>query len=106
MIYGGRQRKVRHYVRVVALYQLDGQIVPLQILWDNERRFDVGLVGHPRRERPESHGFALRHDVMIGQQRRVLWRDEQGWFVEVPEARAPGAEAVPGIDPRFADIPC
>ena len=104
MIYGSRKRMTRHYVRVVALHELDGHLVPLQILWDDFRRFDVSVIGHPRRERTLTHGFAIRHDVMIGGQRRILWHDNQGWFVEVPED---GNNATAhGTDPRCADVPC
>lgn len=85
MIYGSGMRMIRHYVEVVALHHKDNSITPLRIIWDDGRVFDVKLIGRIKREYCQTHGFALRHDVMLGRNRRVLWRDDSGWFVEVCE---------------------
>lgn len=109
MIYGGRDSMVRHYVEVVAMHHRDNQVTPIQIAWDDGRLFDVRVVGHITRERCQTHGYALRYNIMIGKNKRILWRDEQGWFVEVPEYAESHwhltGRPMP-LDPRFSDIPC
>ena len=52
-------------------------------------------------ERCKTHGFAIKYDILISRKRRVLWRDEQGWFFEIPEGKSSAS-----IDPRACDIPC
>ena len=80
----GAGRKVRHYVAVIALHGIDGEVRPLSIVWDDGKRFDVEVVARPRRQRTITSGYALRHDVLVQGKRRTLWRDDVGWFVEVP----------------------
>lgn len=100
LIYGGI-RWERHRVRVVAIHELDGGTVPLAIVWDDGRRFDVVGTGPPRRKRCENAGgHALAYPIAVGGRARTLWFDGAVWFVEVPEGgRLPS-------DPRKWDIPC
>lgn len=85
MLYGSRKRLVRHYVEVEARHLRDCSILPLTIIWDDGRRFELTVVDRPRRQRCATHGYAIRYDVLVRSQRRTLWRDEQGWFFELPE---------------------
>ena len=100
-IYGSRDRMVRHYVETDCHFFLDQSLLPTTVYWSDGRRWEVTVLGHPLRERCKTHGFAIKYDILIGRKRRVLWRDEQGWFFEIPEGKSSVS-----IDPRACDIPC
>lgn len=99
MIYG-KNRFVKHYISVLVLQQTGGMSVPITILWDDGRSFDMQVLrrgGH--RPCEKTPGFAVLYVVSIKGKTRKLWHDEQGWFVE-----AFGGMQL-GIDPRKAVIP-
>ncbi|MDO4501678.1 MAG: hypothetical protein Q4D06_00700 [Coriobacteriia bacterium] len=102
VVYGAARRYVRHYVEVLALCRTDGHIMPVTIIWDDGRRFDVDVVEDARRARCDhTHGFAIRYAVLIKGRRRYLFHDEQGWFVELLDT--PLKECA--WDPRMDDLP-
>lgn len=99
VVYGATRRYVRHYVEVVALCRTDGHIIPITIIWDDGRRFDVDVVEDARRARCDrTHGFAVRYAVLIKGHRRCLYHDEQGWFVELLDTALPGKSWDPRAD--------
>lgn len=100
-IYGSQNRMVRQYVEVDAHHFVDCTILPTMVYWSDGRRWEATVLGHPLRERRKTHGFAIKYDILVGRARRALWRDEHGWFFEIPEGKAAGA-----LDPRACDIPC
>lgn len=102
VVYGAARRYVRHYVEVIALCRTDGHVMPITIIWDDGRRFDVDVVEDARRARCDhTHGFAIRYAVLIKGRRRYLYHDDQGWFVEVLDAALPGST----WDPRTGALP-
>lgn len=87
VVYGGKEY-VKHRVSVVALHRLDGSVVPLTIVWDDKRRFDVELVGEAGRCRCEhTPGHAIKYPVLVRGRRRDLYYGPEGWFVECSEDR-------------------
>lgn len=99
----GAQKYVKRYVEVIALHRIDGFIVPISILWDDGRRFNLRLLSDGKRTKCEkTRGWAICYAVMIGKQRRDLFRDDHGWFVECVDETPLAA----GWDPRYSDIPC
>lgn len=100
MIYGAN-RYVKHYVSVLVLHRVDGCLVPVSILWDDGRRFDVELLRDGTQKRCEkTPGYALAFHVAIKGKPRYLYKDAAGWFVETIE----GAHTVRS-DPRMYQIP-
>ena len=75
---------MRKNVTVVAEMRNSGKMIPLYILWEDGRRFeidkvlDVGL-----RASTKGGGMGLRYLVRIGQNERFLFLDGIIWFVEV-----------------------
>ena len=79
----------------------DGDPMPLSIRWADGRVFKVDRVSDPamRKRCEKTGGYAFRYTVTIRGKKRFLWRNERGWFVEVP---ANGAHT---RDPRIGCIP-
>ena len=85
LIYGAK-RYEKHYVSVLALHHLDGNITPVTIIWDDGRRLGVTVLKSGRRQRCDhTSGYAIKYPVTIKGKTRVLWRDNNGWFVECKE---------------------
>lgn len=90
-MYTRNVRYIKRYVRVVAEMGPDGHITPLCVLWPDGRRFDVDDVietGYSSSAKTGSSG--VRYVVEIAGQRKILWRDGRGFFVESPQARPIG----------------
>lgn len=87
MTYAGRAWE-KHYVDVVAYCCADGSMTPLEIIWDDGRRFPLTPDGHPRRDRVDRiGGAALRYPMLVSGKRKEIYRDDAGWFVIIPRRR-------------------
>lgn len=75
---------MRKNVTVVAEMRNSGKIIPLYILWENGKRFEIDKVLDVRlRASTKGGGMGLRYLVRIGQNERFLFLDGIIWFVEV-----------------------
>ena len=82
MVKGIRERK-KTYVEVVADFAPDGRITPLEIVWEDGRRFTVDRVVDRRRAASmKVGGQGIRYLVEVGGCRRALYYEEPAWFVE------------------------
>ena len=75
---------MRKNITVIAKMQDDGKIIPLTILWNNERSFEIDKVLDIRKKAStKGGGKGLRYTCKILGQERFLWLDNSIWFVEV-----------------------
>lgn len=75
---------MRKNITVIAKMQDDGKIIPLTILWNNERSFEIDKVLDIRKKAStKGGGKGLRYTCKILGQERFLWLDDSIWFVEV-----------------------
>ena len=75
---------MRKNVTVVAEMRNSGKIIPLYMLWEDGRRFEIDKVLDVRlRASTKGGGMGLRYVVRIGQNERFLFLDGIIWFVEV-----------------------
>ena len=71
------------YVRVRAEFDTDGHIIPMQIVWEDERVFEIDRVLDIRRcASTKAGGLGLRYTVRIAAQQRYLFYEDPRWFVE------------------------
>lgn len=71
------------YVEVIVKYNLDGSKIPLQILWDDGRVFDIERIYDIRKAASlKSGGHGLRYTCMIKSTQRYLFLDDNKWFIE------------------------
>lgn len=75
---------MRKNITVIAKMQDDGKIIPLTILWNNEKSFEIDKVLDIRKKAStKGGGKGLRYTCKILGQERFLWLDDSIWFVEV-----------------------
>lgn len=75
---------MRKNITVIARMQDDGKVIPLTILWNNEKSFEIDKVLDIRKKAStKGGGKGLRYTCKILGQERFLWFDDNIWFVEV-----------------------
>lgn len=75
---------MRKDISVTAKMTSDKKVVPLQIVWEDGRIFDIDKVLDVRpAASTKGGGMGLRYKVKIGQNERYLFLDGYVWFIEV-----------------------
>ena len=83
--YGALSDREKRYAGVVTLTTADGLVTPLEILWDDGRRFKVDKVTRRRQAHSiKTGGTGMRYSVHITGHDTFLWYDDyrKRWFVE------------------------
>lgn len=77
------QRYHKAYVSVIVKHQPDGQKTPLQITFEDGRKFDIDRVVECRRAAATKvGGTGIRYKIIIGGRERYIYEDDGLWFVE------------------------
>ena len=73
----------RVYVNVIARHDEQGKVRPLEVEWEDGRRFEVDKLLDVRRAAAlKAGGQGLRYTVRILGKETYLFEDEGRWFVE------------------------
>ena len=76
----------RVYVNVIARHDEQGRVRPLEVEWEDGRRFGVDRLLDVRRAAAlKAGGQGLRYTVRILGKETYLFEDEGRWFVEARE---------------------
>ena len=76
----------RVYVNVIARHDEQGRVRPLEVEWEDGRRFGVDRMLDVRRAAAlKAGGQGLRYTVRILGKETYLFEDEGRWFVEAKE---------------------
>lgn len=76
---------MRKNITVIAKMQDNGIVLPLKIIWEDGRTFDIDRVLETRKiASTKGGGKGLRYKCRILGQEKFLWLDEYFWFVEMP----------------------
>ena len=76
-----QERKV--FVKVLVQFDEEGNIMPVNITWENGRKYEIDKVIDVRRAcAMKVGGTAIRYTVRIGRNITYLFEDEGKWFVE------------------------
>ena len=76
----------RAYVKVIARHDETGKVCPLEVEWEDGRRFEVDKLLDVRRAAAlKAGGQGLRYTVRILGKETYLFEDEGRWFVEAKE---------------------
>lgn len=83
------QEVVKKYVKVVAVFSPEGTMLPLCVVWEDGRKFDVDRVKQcVRAASRKAGGVGLRYTCMIRGKEAVLYYEENyKWFVEAKVQR-------------------
>ena len=87
----GIAHRTKQYVEVVAKHSEEGLVFPLQILWEDGRRFEIDAILDRRQAAAlKVGGNGIRYRVRIGKSETFLYYENPRWFVEaiVHEASA------------------
>lgn len=77
---------MRKDISVVAIMNSSGQIVPLSIIWNDGRKFDVDRVLEIKKAAStKGGGMGLRYTCKILGKEKFLWLDGYVWFVEIED---------------------
>jgi hypothetical protein len=80
--------RVKQYVQVIARHDEAGLVIPLRIVWEDGRRFNIDRVLDKRQAAAlKVGGNGIRYRVSIGGRETFLFYENPKWFVEaiVPE---------------------
>ena len=70
-------------VEVIARFTKDGQKIPLTIIWENGKRYDIDKVTDICRAASlKAGGQGMRYRCRIGRRETYLWLEDDKWFVE------------------------
>ena len=75
----------KRYVDVVSLTSSDGRVTPLEVHWDDGRRFHIDKVSEMRQAHSTKvGGTGIRYTIRVGGSQTHLWYDSYRgrWFVE------------------------
>ena len=62
----------------------DGNVVPLEIIWEDKRKILIDRVLDKRKAAStRGGGMGIRYSIRIGNNQRYLFLDEYLWFVEI-----------------------
>ena len=78
-----QKKTEKAYVQVEAIFTLEGKILPRYITWEDGREFEVDKVldispGASRK----AGGAGIRYHCRICGKHRLLYLEENRWFVE------------------------
>lgn len=76
---------MRKNIKVKAFMNPNGEIVPLSVIWDDGREFEIDRILDVRKAPSKSGGFAIRYEVRISMQVRYLFLDEYVWFIDADD---------------------
>ncbi len=82
----GQTKKEKHFVRVVADMRPNMQIMPLSIIWEDNRQFKIDDVKDVRQLVVSGLGEqCMAYFIEINKSRRVLYLDKNmQWFIVRP----------------------
>lgn len=74
------------YVEVVARFDIEGKLTPLEIVWEDGRRFEVDRVLDVRQAASlKAGGVGLRFLCRIRGRETYVFFEDPRWFVEGKE---------------------
>lgn len=78
------QKVYKKYVQVTATFTEDGKLLPLWVIWEDGRKFEVDRVKQcVRAASRKAGGVGWRYTCMIrGKEAFLYYEDNFKWFVE------------------------
>jgi hypothetical protein len=86
----GIAERQKRYVEVISRTDVDGRVIPLRIIWEDGRRFDIDRVLDARQAHSlKTGGTGMRYTISVGGQSTYLFYEGPRWFVEAKVAEMP-----------------
>lgn len=75
------------FVQVEALFDIDGRLIPKEIIWEDGRKFPIDKILDVRRAASlKAGGQGMRYTCRIKNKETYLFYEEPRWFVEGRES--------------------
>ena len=75
---------MRKNITVIAKMRETGNIIPISIIWEDGRLFEIDRILDIRKgASTKGGGKGLRYTIKIKNQERYIWLDDYLWFIEV-----------------------
>lgn len=70
-------------VEVISKFDINGNIIPLFILWGDGRKFEIDKILDKRKAASlKSGGKGMRYTIRVCGKQKYLFNDSGKWFVE------------------------
>ncbi len=77
---------MKQYVSVTAIFDEDGNLLPINIVWEDGRKFPIDKVTDVRYAASlKAGGAGIRYTCKIGGKERYLFLEDQRWFVDAKQ---------------------
>ena len=74
---------MKQYVSVTAIFDEDGNLLPINIVWEDGRKFPIDKVTDVRYAASlKAGGAGIRYTCQIGGKERYLFLEDQRWFID------------------------
>lgn len=75
----------KRFVEVIAKYDIDGNIRPLTIIFEDGRKFNIDRILDMRQAASlKSGGLGIRYTCIILNKQIYLYYEGPNWFIESP----------------------
>lgn len=72
------------YIEVITLFDIDGNLIPLSIIWHDGRRFEIDKILDKRKAASlKAGGIGMRYKIRIRSTELYLFYEEPKWFLEI-----------------------
>jgi hypothetical protein len=77
---------MKQYVSVTAIFDEDGNLMPINIMWEDGRKFPIDRVTDIRYAASlKAGGAGIRYTCRIAGKERYIFLEENRWFVDAKE---------------------
>lgn len=74
---------MKQYIGVTAIFDEDGNLLPVNIIWSDGRKFPIDRVTDIRYAASlKAGGAGIRYTCMISGQEKHIFLEENRWFVD------------------------
>ena len=73
---------MKKYIRIDAIFERDGTMLPVRIIWDNGAEYPISEVIDVRYFKPDlNEATGLKHTCLILGKHREIYFDSMRWYV-------------------------
>lgn len=74
---------MKKYISVTAIFDEDGNLLPLSITWEDGRKFHIDKVTDIRYAASlKAGGAGIRYTVLIGGNKKYIFLEDNRWFLD------------------------
>lgn len=78
----------KKYIDVIAKFDMDGNIKPLAVVWEDGKLYEIDRVLDMRPAVSlKAGGAGIRYLCRIQGHERYVWLEENKWFIEAKDAK-------------------